>query len=141
MKSIKTKYFIEKCFSGLNFIALGIFEFSVEHNWNLLVLDVILGAIIIVNFVFQCVFIPTQHFEPEDEMTKQHEWRAQAATYSGFCVLITILGLLCLVIKSMRNLIFSIHISWTYLFITLGILQIIEFVCFLCIERSDDLIE
>lgn len=74
-------------------------------------------------------------------MTKQHEWRAQAATYSGFCLLITILGLLCLVIKSMRNLIFSIHISWTYLFITLGILQIIEFVCFLCIERSDDLIE
>lgn len=141
MKSIKTKFFIEKCLSGFNFIVLGVFYYSVEHDWNLWWLDVILGAIIIVNFVFQCFFIPTQRFEPVDEMTKQHEQRAQAATYSGFCLLITILGLLCLVIKSLRKLIFSIHISWVYLFIILGILQIIEFICFMCIERSDDLIE
>lgn len=141
MKSIKTKFFIEKCLSGFNFIVLGIFYYSVEHDWNLWWLDVILGAIIIVNFVFQCFFIPTQRFEPVDEMTKQHEQRAQAATYSGFCLLITVLGLLCLIIKSLRKLIFSIHISWVYLFIILGILQIIEFICFMCIERRDDLIE
>lgn len=141
MKSIKTKYFIEKCLFGFNFIACGVFYYSIIHSWYLWWLDLILGAIIIVNFVFQCLFIPTQHFEPVDEMTKQHEWRAQAATYSGFCLLITVLGLLCVVSKNIRNLVFSIHINWIYLFIILGILQIIEFVCFICIERRDDLIE
>lgn len=141
MKSIKTKFFIEKCFSGINFIALTIFYVSLEHNWNIWWLDVILGVIIVINFLFQCVGIPRMHFEPVDEMTRNHELRAQAATYNTLSVLITALGLLCLINKQIRSFIFSISISWMYLFIVLGILQIIEYIIFLQIERGDDLIE
>lgn len=141
MKSIKTKYFIEKFLSGFSFIALGIFHFSQEHSWNLLWVDVILGIIIIANFLLNCCGIPRLHFEPVDEMTENHELRAQAATYTAFCFLLMVLGLICMASKSMRSLIFSFNISWTYLFIVIGILQIIEFFIFLWIERSVDLIE
>lgn len=141
MKSIKTKFFIEKCFSGFSFIAIGIWRFSLEHSWNLWWVDVILGAIMIGNLLLQCFGIPRMHFEPVDEMTINHECRAEAATYNAVCLLLSILGLICMANKGMRNLIFSFNISWTYLFITLGVLHIIEYIIFLWIERSDDLIE
>lgn len=137
MKSIKTKFFIEKCCSGFNFIAMGIWWFSQEHNWNLFGVDVILGAVIIVNFILQVIVIPKLRFEPVDEMTRKHELRAQAATYNALCMVVSLFGLICIANKTM----ISFHLSWTHLFIASGVLQIIEYICFLLIERSDDLIE
>lgn len=141
MKSIKTKFFIEKCFSGVNFIALGIWWFSREHNWNLWSVDVILGAVIIVNFLLQTIIMPKLRFEPVDEMTKSHEQRSQAITYTTVCMILSLLGLLCIINKTIRTLFFSLRLSWTYLFVALGIMQIVEYINFLLIEGSADPIE
>ena len=71
-------------------------------------------------------------------MTKMHEYRAQAAVYNGVCVLLALFGLLCLWNKMVRGIVSSVGFSWTYLFLALGILNIVEYILFLVIESSGD---
>lgn len=106
MKGIRTKFFLEKCFAGLNFIALGIWLYSLEQGWDLVWLDFLLGIVIIGYFIFLFIIGPKLHYEPEDEMTRSHERRAQAATYNMVCKLLALLGLLCMLSRHTRNTIF-----------------------------------
>ena len=141
MKSIRTKYFMEKCFAGLNFLAIALLWYSLEQEWNLWWAYVIAGAIILGYFIFTCFLNSKIHYEPVDEMTKMHEYKAQAATYNAFCVLLALFGVLCLLNKTMRSLVFSFQLSWTYLFLVLGILHVVEYLLFLKIESSGDVID
>lgn len=141
MKEIKTKYFVKKCFAGLNFLAIGIWSYSIENDWNIWWVDAILGMIIVSYFVFDAFIIPKMRFEPEDEMTKQHEYRAQVATYSAFSVVLAVTGVLGLVSMSTGVFKLSFRLSWVHVFIVLGILQVVEYISFLLIEKSGDVIE
>lgn len=141
MKSIKTKFFLEKCFAGLNFLAIAFVWYSLEQEWNLWWLDIIAGVIILGYFIFICFLNSRIHYEPVDEMTRMHECKAQAAVYNGVCVLLALFGLLCLWNKTMRGWVSSVGFSWTYLFLALGILNVVEYLLFLVIESSGDVIE
>lgn len=138
MKSIKTKFFLEKCFAGVNFLAIALFWYSLEQEWNLWWVNAIAGAVILGYLIFVCFVNSRIHYEPEDEMTKMHEYRAQAAVYNGVCVLLALFGLLCLWNKMVRGIVSSVGFSWTYLFLALGILNIVEYILFLVIESSGD---
>lgn len=138
MKSIKTKFFLEKCLAGLNFIAIGL-TYSIKQMP--IPLGILLGMIVIMYCVFQLGMKNKIPFEPEDEMTILHEQRAQAAIYNGICIILAVLGLLCLFRQSFSKLLFSFALQWPYLFFVLGILQIVEFFIFIMIERQGDPIE
>lgn len=142
MKSIRTKFFIEKCFAGLNFLAIARLQYSLDHDRDLGWVELfVLGALILGYFVFSFFINPRLHYEPVDEMTRAHECKAQAATYNGLCAVLALFGLICMVNKGIRKYLFSFGLSWTSLFIVLGILQVIEYLLFLRIESSGDPIE
>lgn len=140
MKSIKTKFFIEKFFYGLNAFSLGIWQYAMEHNRDSWWIDLICGIVILGYFIFHFIVSPKLRFEPVDEMTKNHEHRAQAAVYIALCTILSLFGVLCLAVKRLRFMV-SFNLSWTHLFVILGFLQIAEYICFLLIERSGDTIE
>lgn len=141
MKSIRTKYFLEKCLAGLNFLAIGLQEqIARSKGWDSLWIPVC-GIVVLGYVVYQCILSERMKFEPEDEMTKRHEYKAQAEVYKMLCILLALVGLFCTFSIGFRRNLYSIPFSWECVFYLLGILQIIEYVVFLLIERNGDPIE
>lgn len=130
---------MDKCFTGLDFLAIALLYYSWDY-WKLWWVEVIAG-IVILGYCSSYLWNSKIQYEPVDEMTKEHECRAQAATYNGLCVILSIIGLLCMCSKPIRSLLFSFELSWPFLFLLLGVLQILEYFVFLWIESSGDAIE
>ncbi|MDO4168029.1 MAG: hypothetical protein Q4D32_11565 [Eubacteriales bacterium] len=137
MKSIRTKYFLEKCLAGLNFLAIGLQQhIAYREGWDSLWIPVC-GMVILGYVVYQNILSGRMKFEPEDEMTKRHEDKAQAGVYKLLCILLAVVGLICMFNAAFRGKLYSMPFSWMYLFYLLGILQIIEYIVFLLIERYE----
>ncbi len=141
MKSIRTKYFLEKCLAGLNFLAIGMQQQSLSEGWDSGLMMVICGIFILGYFVYQFILAGRLKFEPEDEMTRRHEVKAQAGVYDMLCIVLALVGLVCICSTGFREILYSIPVSWAYAFYLLGVLQIIEYIVFLLIERTGDPIE
>lgn len=141
MSSIGTKFFLEKVLFGLDMVALGIVHQSIAGGWDSLFVMLFTGCFIWAYLVFDFWLIDKIKFEPVDEMTKKHEYKAQAETYMLVCRILCIFGLACMIIPALRNFVHSLHISWWYTFYLIGILQIVEYIVFIRIERRGDPIE
>ena len=142
MKNIKTKFFLEKCLKGLNFIVIGLhcyYTFVLNRDFD--VVRLLFFILIIGSLILDSVVLPKLQFEPVDEMTKVHEQRAQAATYNAICVTLALLGVVCMISRKLRNMFLALPLNWSYLFIVLGLLQMAEYIYFLKIEKSGDMID
>ena len=141
MRSIGTKFFLEKVLFGLDMVALGIVHQSIAEGWDSPLIMLISGSFVLAYLVFDFWLIDKIEFEPVDEMTKKHEYKAQAATYMLVCKILCIFGLACMINSALRSLVYSLHFSWWYTFYLIGVLQIIEYIVFIGIERRGDPIE
>ncbi len=141
MKSIRIKFFFHKCLFGMNLMGMGIFYQSQEEGWDSPVVIFISSVLILSYFIFGFLLYDHDKFEPEDEMTKQHEYRAQASTYLLVCSVLCVIGMCGLVSRSIRELVSSLDFSWEYAFYLAGILQFVEYALFIRIERKGDTIE
>lgn len=141
MSSIRVKFFLEKVLFGLDMVALGIVQQAIAGGWDSPLVMLLTGSVILAYFVFDFRLIDKIKFEPVDEMTKQHEYKAQAGTYMLGCKILGIFGLACMISSDLRIIVYSLHFSWWYIFYLMGILQIVEYMVFIGIERRGDPIE
>lgn len=142
MKNIETKFFMEKCLKGLNYIVMGLHcYYTYVLNRDFDVVTLLFSILIIGSLILDSVVLPKMQFEPVDEMTKAHEQRAQAATYNAICVMLALLGIVCMVSKKFRSMFLAMPLNWSGLFIALGLLQMAEYMFFLKIEKSGDIID
>lgn len=139
MKSIKLKFFLEKCFNGIFFVLIGILEYLDYEKVNHII--PVLTVIAALIFLGVNLILPRFKFEPEDEMTREHENRSQAATYNILTIGLMLFALVCLCITSVKETNIDFVFNWAYAYFLFGGLQIIEYISFLWIEKKGDSIE
>lgn len=139
MKSIKLKFFLEKCFNGILFILIGFFQYyDYDVSSGIIPVLMVVAAIF---FMGVNLILPRLKFEPEDEMTRKHESQAQALTYNLLTIGLMILALVCLCVTSYKQKDISFAFNWAYVCFIFGGLQVIEYISFMWIEKKGDRIE